>query len=86
MWQIQPTKKFIKNLQKLDVLTRSRIENFLDKVKYTENPREIGKAMQGDLKGFWRYRVGDYRVIVKISHQHIIIYAIDVGHRKEIYK
>ncbi len=51
-----------------------------------ENPRSIGKALVGQYKGLWRYRIGTYRVICDIRDDELIVLAIDVGHRKNIYK
>jgi mRNA interferase RelE/StbE len=50
------------------------------------NPRLSGKALQGDLKGLWRYRVGNYRLIAQIKDNELIILVIEIGHRKEVYK
>lgn len=50
------------------------------------NPREYGKALTGQYKGLWRYRIGNYRVICDIVDDELIVLALEVGHRKEIYK
>lgn len=50
-----------------------------------ENPRSIGKALVGQYKGLWRYRIGAYRVICDIRDDELIVLAIDIGHRKNIY-
>ncbi len=51
----------------------------------TDNPRLHGKALTGDLKGLWRYRIGDYRLLADINDFELVIIAIDIGHRREIY-
>lgn len=51
-----------------------------------ENPRQHGKALTGQYKGLWRYRLGNYRVICDIIDNDLVILALEVGHRKEIYK
>jgi len=50
-----------------------------------ENPRRFGKALLGDLKGLWRYRVGDYRIVAKIEDDKFIVLVVTVGHRREVY-
>ncbi len=50
------------------------------------NPRQQGKALTGQYKGLLRYRIGNYRVICDIQDDNLIILALEVGHRKEIYK
>ena len=51
----------------------------------TENPRIKGKPLTGDLKGLWRYRVGDYRILAEIQDDKIVILILDIGHRSKIY-
>ncbi|MEF9988396.1 MAG: type II toxin-antitoxin system RelE/ParE family toxin, partial [Christensenella sp.] len=51
-----------------------------------DNPRLYGKALQGKYKTLWRYRVGDYRIIVNIEDEKLVILLLEIGHRKEIYK
>lgn len=50
------------------------------------NPRQLGKALTGQFKGLWRYRLGNYRLICDIQDDKLIILALEVGHRKSIYK
>ncbi|EJO50154.1 toxin-antitoxin system, toxin component, RelE family [Veillonella sp. ACP1] len=51
-----------------------------------ENPRYSGKSLTGNKQGLWRYRIGNYRVIADISDTNCVIIAVEVGHRKFIYK
>ncbi len=51
-----------------------------------DDPRSRGKALTSNLVGLWRYRVGDYRVICDINDRELLILALDIGHRREIYK
>ena len=51
----------------------------------TENPRIKGKVLTGDLKGLWRYRVGDYRILAEIQGDKIVILILDIGYRSKIY-
>lgn len=76
-----------KQLKKMDsrvaYMLAQRLKSMLDGI---ENPRSIGKALTGQFKGLWRYRVGNYRVICDIRDDELIILALEVGHRKEVYK
>jgi mRNA interferase RelE/StbE len=56
------------------------------KIVNQPNPRVIGKQLIGTHKDKWSYRIGDYRLLVQIQDEKFIILAIDVGHRKQIYK
>jgi mRNA interferase RelE/StbE len=52
-----------------------------------DNPRSIGQALQSSKPGeFWKYRVGDYRLICKIEDSQLLILVLRVGHRREIYR
>ncbi|WP_062471932.1 type II toxin-antitoxin system RelE family toxin, partial [Jeotgalibaca dankookensis] len=51
----------------------------------TDNPRQQGKALKGELKEYWRYRVGNYRLLADIDDDAIKIILIQIGHRKDIY-
>lgn len=55
-------------------------------LEYTDDPRKHGKALTGNLKGVWRYRVGDYRLFADIEDDIVTIFIFEIGHRKEIYK
>ena len=59
---------------------------YAEQLEQRDDPRSTGKALTGDLAGFWRYRVGDYRPICRIEDQRLIILILDVGHRREIYR
>lgn len=86
-YKIQVTENFRKNLKKLDKQSIRLINNWIIKnLLDIENPTVKGKALTGNLKGIWRYRIGDYRLFAKIENDKLIIFLIDVGHRKEIYK
>ena len=76
-----------KKLKKMDSSVRVRIVNWLEKnLEGCENPRLRGKPLEGDLSNFWRYRVGDYRIVAEIQDDKIIIFVINVDKRNDIYK
>ena len=71
--------RFDKNIRKL-------LYDYISKnLKDTDNPRLYGKALTGNLKGLWRYRIMDYRLIVDIQDERLIIVAVDFEHRSKIY-
>ena len=74
-----------KQLAKLDNSVKKRILDYMDEVANLSDPRSKGKMLVGDLKGFWRYRVGDYRLICRIHDEELEILVVEVGHRTEIY-
>lgn len=69
-----------------DKNTRKLLYDYISKnLKDTDNPRLHGKALTGNLKGLWRYKIIDYRLIVDIQDEQLIIVAIDFEHRSKIY-
>ncbi|ARI56994.1 type II toxin-antitoxin system RelE family toxin [Streptococcus salivarius] len=82
-YKIVPTPKFAKNFKKLDPFVRKQIKSYLNRV--TDNPRAKGKTLVANRTGQWRYRIGAYRVIVNIQDNELIILALEVGHRRDIY-
>jgi mRNA interferase RelE/StbE len=85
-YSLKISKKTNKTLSKLDKPTRNLLLKWMNNnIHNTENPRLHGKALQGELSGLWRYRVGKYRIIVEIQDNELIVLAIDVGIRGHIY-
>ncbi|MEK4554480.1 type II toxin-antitoxin system RelE family toxin [Jeotgalicoccus sp. FSL K6-3177] len=79
-------KKVLKTLKKLDANDRKIIIKWLEKnIENSPEPRQFGKALKGNLRDYWRYRIGKYRVIVSINDDELVVLTIDVGHRKDIY-
>lgn len=70
----------------MDKQNAKRILDFLEqRIAILEDPRASGKPLKGDLGVFWRYRVGDYRVLCDIQDGKLVILAALIGHRKEVY-
>lgn len=70
----------------MDNSTSKLIEAWIEKnLMNTENPQIKGKALTGDLKGLWRYRVSDYKILADIQDDKIVILILDIGHRSKIY-
>jgi mRNA interferase RelE/StbE len=71
---------------KLDRTVAARVKTYLDHITNRDNPRSRGKGLTGDQSGYWRYRVGDYRILVEIHDRELVVLAIEVGHRSMIYR
>lgn len=85
-YQVRTTTRFEKQLSKLDPQVSRLILKWLAKqIDGTDNPRATGKALVGNYSGHWRYRVGNYRVICRIEDEKLIVLALEVGHRKQVY-
>lgn len=86
MWKVNLTDKSKKDLAKFDFQTQSKILNFLNKKDLKQFPKLFGKPLTANLKGLWRYRVGDYRIICDLQEKEFLILVIQINHRSKIYK
>ena len=86
VWTIEFDKKASKEFKGLDKPTQKQIDKFLLKLMKSRNPRQYGDALQGSLKSFWRYRVGDYRLVCSIEDEILAVLVVRVKHRREVYK
>ncbi len=86
-YKLETTSAFEKSFSKLDKNTQKLIHGWMIKnLDSCENPRSKGKGLSSNLKGLWRYRIGDYRLICDIQDDRLVILSLIVGHRKKIYK
>lgn len=86
-YQVKILESVEKELKKMNKQTVRIIKNWIVKnLVDTEDPRAKGKALTGNLKGIWRYRIGDYRLFAKIEDDILTIFLFDIGHRRDVYK
>ncbi len=87
MWQLRFSKRADKQLSKMDAGVRRIILAWLLKnVDGCDNPRTHGKGLTANMTGVWRYRVGDYRILCDIRDDDLVVLAIEVGHRRDVYR
>ena len=87
IYELKYEARAVKQIKKLDPATRKLIKSWIEKnLLNTDNPRQHGKGFTGNLSQYWRYRVGDYRMLVEINDDEIIIIIVEVGHRRDIYR
>jgi mRNA interferase RelE/StbE len=84
-WRLETSHQFDKAARKLDRQVLLRIKTYLDEVCQLDDPRTRGRGLSGELNDYWRYRIGDYRVIVEIRDHALVIVAITLGHRSSVY-
>lgn len=81
------TNKADKALKKIDHPQRKIILSWIkNNLVNCEEPRKQGKTLSGEKKDYWRYRIGVYRIIVKIDDTQLIIIMINISHKKDVYK
>jgi mRNA interferase RelE/StbE len=85
-WTVEISDFAEKQLSKLDRPVQKRLLDWLDdRIEGCKNPRHFGEPLRGDLAGLWRYRVGDFRIICEIQEQRLVVLALAIGHRRDIY-
>ena len=87
-WQIEFDESARKELAKLDRQVARRLIDFLKtRVLNLRDPRSVGQALRGSTLGeFWKYRVGDFRIIASIQDDRMIVLVLRVGNRSDIYR
>lgn len=87
-WDIELSESARRQLRDLDNAVQKRILTFLQtRLAPLGNPRSIGEALKGERFGeFWKYRVGDYRIVAKIEDRLLKVLVVTIGHRREVYR
>jgi mRNA interferase RelE/StbE len=86
VWRVEFDRDAARDLRKLGAQTQSLILRYLrERIATDKDPRRFGHALTGDLKGLWRYRVGDHRIVASIEDDRFIVLVVTVVHRREVY-
>ena len=87
VWRVEFDRAAARDLRKLGASAEQTILRYLrDRIASSDDPRRFGHALVGDLKGLWRYRVGDYRIVASIEDQRFVVLVVTIGHRREVYR
>jgi len=85
-WKIKLAETAKKQLARIDRQAARDIMSFLrERVATGEDPRRYGEPLKKDLSGFWKYRVGAYRIIADIQEDQIVVLVLRIGHRSKVY-
>lgn len=83
-WKIEFIPAAEKELARLDKEAAREIKRFL-RDRVAPNPKAFGKDLKGQLRDFWRWRVGDYRILGRIEEDKVLVLIVHVGHRRNVY-
>jgi mRNA interferase RelE/StbE len=87
VWRVEFDRAAARELRKLGVEAERRVLAYLrTRIARSGDPRRLGQPLTGDRQGFWRYRVGDYRIIAAIEDDRLVVLVVTVGHRREVYR
>ncbi len=85
-WQAAFDPAAEKQFSKLGKSAQRDISAYIAKhLETSEDPRRFGKPFLS-IKGAWRYRVGDFRLVCSIQNQQVTVLVLKVGHRRDIYE
>ncbi len=85
-YTVETTPRFDREFRKLDRYTQRFLKAWIMKnLEGCEDPRQHGKGLTANRSGQWRYRIGDYRLLCEIQDEELVILALTVGHRREVY-
>jgi mRNA interferase RelE/StbE len=86
VWRIEFDSDAVRDLRKLGAESERLILRYLrQRIATSEDPRRFGRPLTADLKGLWRYRIGDYRIVASIEEDRFVVLVVTVGHRREVY-
>lgn len=86
-WTIEFAPDAAKELKKLGRAEAGRIIRTLEeRIAPLDDPRTLGARLVGEHAGYWRWRIGDYRVVARIEDDRVVILVVRVGHRREVYR
>jgi mRNA interferase RelE/StbE len=86
-WSLQFTPDAAKDIKKLDRSVTARILKTLEsRVAQAGNPRKLGRPLKGEDSGYWRWRIGDYRVVGIVRDETVTILVVRVAHRSAVYR
>jgi mRNA interferase RelE/StbE len=87
IWRVEFDRAAARDLRKLGAEAERRVLSFLrTRIAGSSDPRRLGQPLTGDRQGFWRYRVGDYRIVAAIEDDRFVVLVVTVGHRREVYR
>ena len=85
-WEIELAETAVKQLTGLDKAIQRRITKYLsERLAVADDPRVLGRALRGELSEYWRYRVGDYRLVCEVQDDVLKVLVVRIAHRSKVY-
>lgn len=86
-WDYRIGTEALRDLRDLGPSASQEIIGWLDeRIRGATDPRAFGKALRGDRKGYWRYRVRDWRILCRLEDKVLVVIVVAVGHRSSVYE
>lgn len=84
-YRIEFEAQALEDFSRLDGAVKKRIQKYIDKISEREDPRTLGEPLQENLSTYWKYRVGDYRLVAEIQDEKFIVLMLVIDHRRKVY-
>ena len=84
-YRIEFEAQALEDFSRLDGAVKKRIQKYIDKIAEREDPRTLGEPLQENLSTYWKYRVGDYRLVAEIQDEKFIVLMLVIDHRRNVY-
>ncbi len=84
-YRIEFEAQAFEDFSRLDGAVKKRIQKYIDKIAEREDPRTLGEPLQDNLSNYWKYRVGDYRLVAEIQDEKFIVLMLVIDHRRKVY-
>lgn len=84
-YKVELTDVAAKFFDRLDKSVKERLQGLFDRLESLADPRTIGEALHGELKGKWKYRAGEWRIIAEIHDRKLIVSVVKIAHRSKAY-
>ena len=85
-YKIEFEEKALADFETLDGSVKRQIQKYIDKIEKRPDPRSLGAPLQDNLSTFWKYRVGNYRLVAQLRDEKLTVFMLVVAHRREVYK
>jgi mRNA interferase RelE/StbE len=87
VWRVEFDRAAARELRKLGAEAERRVLAYLrTRIAGSGDPRRLGQPLTGDRQGFWRYRVGEHRIVAAIEDDRLVVLLVTVGHRRKVYR
>ena len=85
-YRIEFVRMAAEDFARLDSSVKNKVQKYIDKIASREDPTTLGEQLEDNLSSFWKYRVGDIRLIAEIQDDKLIVLMLVIGNRREVYK
>ncbi len=84
-YKVSLDRKAEEDFARLDKAIQKRLFKYMRRIEERDDPRTLGEQLQENLSAYWKFRVGDYRLIAEIIDERVIVLMLVIAHHREVY-